>query len=180
MWQSASEFFRVWQSSSECEKYLNITRMNHTQTKYFQQNFSVFTAILNRKEQFFTVFSLDFTRKILYNSFMTTIKGYTTVRYTIYAALSLTTAVLVSGCAGGPYIGFEVYTLDSTYQRDCVGVNARYRTTDRECQQRHEPHTQTGQVQRQIPYSQLPQWQRDIQDRKHCRATGVNCPQGLK
>jgi hypothetical protein len=111
---------------------------------------------------------------------MTTLKGQHTVNSTLCTTLALATTILTAGCAGGPYIGFEVYTMDATYLRDCVGVNARYRTTDRECQQRYEPHTQTGQVHREIPHSQLPEWQRDIRARQHCRATGQGCPQGLK
>ena len=92
--------------------------------------------------------------------------------------LALSTTILTAGCAGVDFIGFTTH--DAAYQRDCVGLNARYRTTDRECQQRYEPHTQTGQVHRQIPHSQLPEWQRDIRARQHCRATGEGCPQGLK
>jgi hypothetical protein len=102
------------------------------------------------------------------------------VKSTLYTALAVTMSILATGCAGGPYIGFEVYTLDSTYIRDCVGTSARYRTTDRECQQRHEPHSQPGQVQRIPKNNELADWQREIQDRQRCRATGMNCPQGLK
>jgi hypothetical protein len=115
---------------------------------------------------------------------MTTLKGQHTVNSTLgttlYTTLTLVTTILVTGCAGGPHIGFEVYTMDATYHRDCVGVNARYRSTDRECQQRHEPHTQSNQVHRIPKFDELEPWQQDIVLRQRCRATGRDCPQGLK
>ncbi len=92
----------------------------------------------------------------------------------------VTILLMTSGCASGPMISVSAYTMDATYQRDCVGPNAPFRPTDRECRQRFEPHTQTGQVKRVTRPEEMEQWQRDIHQRQQCRRTGEGCPQGLK
>ena len=94
--------------------------------------------------------------------------------------LYILTALSVSGCASGPMVSVSAYTMDSTYQRDCVGPNAPFRPTDRECRQRFEPHTQSNQVQRVTSPEKMEQWQRDIHQRQQCRRTGRGWPEGLK
>lgn len=92
----------------------------------------------------------------------------------------LAATILLSGCSTVPSIGISAYTMDARYQRQCVGPTAPFRPTDRECRQMFEPHTQYNQVHRVPRREELEPWQRDILQRQECRATGKNCPEGLK
>ena len=100
------------------------------------------------------------------------------MKHTMLYAVTL--AVALSGCASGPHVGLSDYAQDAIYNRKCVGPNAPYTVRDRECRDMWQPHTQTGQVQRITPPERMEQWQRDIHERRQCRATGEGCPQGLK
>ncbi len=109
----------------------------------------------------------------------------TVCSYTLKNRLWLVIALLycvtgLVGCASGPYVSVSSYAMDARYVRMCVGPDAPFRPTDRECRQMWEPHTQSGQVKRVTPPSEMEPWQRDIEERKRCRATGAGCPAGLK
>jgi len=100
------------------------------------------------------------------------------MRHSLLYSLALCT--LLSGCASGPYIDVSAYTMDARFVRDCVGPNAPYTMRDRECQQKWEPHTQSGQVSKVVKPENMADWQRDIHSRQRCRATGEGCPLGLR
>lgn len=98
--------------------------------------------------------------------------------HTMLYTVSLT--VLLTGCASGPEISISDYAQSAIYARKCVGPNAPYTERDRECRDMWQPHTQTGQRHKITPPAKMEQWQRDIHDRRQCRATGEGCPQGLE
>ena len=57
--------------------------------------------------------------------------------------------ISLTACAGsGQWVSISTISHSARYQRDCVGPNAQYRSTDRECQTPQEPNVQVGQVQR--------------------------------
>ena len=60
--------------------------------------------------------------------------------------LAVTTCILCTGCATGPSMSINTYSMSMTYWRDCVGYTAKYRPGDEECRSRSRPEPQWGAV----------------------------------
>lgn len=69
--------------------------------------------------------------------------------WTIIVVLYCILALLLSGCASDqPWVSVSTYSMDARYVRQCMGPNAPFRPTDRECRVMNEPISQPGSVER--------------------------------
>ncbi len=80
-------------------------------------------------------------------------------------------SLICTGCASGPSMSISTMSMSMTYWRDCVGYQAKYRSTDEECQYRTGPAPQPGAI-RQIDertFAQKSNWEQ-VEVISYCRS----------